>query len=867
MLSATPALIWMFAGVGLPWALIALPRKDWRDWPTIACLTLAFGPALVTAWMFILGSFTDTNLLRLDAVLIGTVVIAAVGWVWVWRKKTSPISVNSAQEPKTPLTGLEKLLLALIGIALTVRWIGVAYWPFTAYDALWVYGYEGRLYTLLGYIPKTIGYYPQFLPLQFTYLQLAVGGINDHAARAVLPWLHVGSILATYVLGQKLFNRRVGIIAAAIWTLYPHVGEWSRYGDLEIPVAFLFTAAAAFFLKAVSFQSPVTSHQSPENQNTSNTRRYAIIAGLLLGIGMWTKPTMGAFIWGVLLVISLKLLVISRQLGKSESKPGIWKLASGDFLQAIKPTVEVAFWTGLASIPLGAAWYVRNVLNGHPPIDLPPGYWQSLAAQSGVEFGWPLLAGAVLIVWVISRKSLVVSRQLGETQSRLRIGWLIIGVLLVATGVVPSIYNSGKIGITDNRMGLLEWVALGAGIVVLFRTLMQYARGRWTDEGKATAAKIGLALALALPYFVTWFYSYSYHYRLSFAIVPLMILPTAVILGAFSYRLSAASRVLKTAGAAAIIALSVHGIIAALYDPTAGSDWLWTDKLPDDHAKYASGNPALMEVVDGLQIYHDQHPGEQLHVVAPDVKRLPFFFPLDDIQIDGMPTHLSDLNGAKYFIYGVPESGGDFSTFRPGENQVLDSLALASTNPDDTSAVIRRAWGADDGIFKYTVYELNLEARFVRPNVLVPAEGDVVFGGFVRFLGYDIGGSLLWPNRKVIMHLYWEVLAPPPADYTLYLHLRDSDGTVLQAWDGPVTRTGDGNYYSTQVWEPGEYIVDERTLIVNTLDIPTEPIYQLVIGFYDPITQERVAMTLDGQPAEDGYTLQEKVKYQPQPPQ
>ena len=140
----------------------------------------------------------------------------------------------------------------MIGVALIVRWLGVAYWPSTAYDALWVYAYEGKLYTLLGYIPNTIGYYPQFLPLLETYLQLAVGGVNDHAARAVLPWLHIGSILAAYVLGRRLFNRRIGIYVAAIWALYPHVGEWSRYGDLEIPVAFLFTAAAAFFLLAWS---------------------------------------------------------------------------------------------------------------------------------------------------------------------------------------------------------------------------------------------------------------------------------------------------------------------------------------------------------------------------------------------------------------------------------------------------------------------------------------------------------------------------------------------------------------------------------------------------------------------------------------
>jgi len=55
-LAATPALLWMFLGLGLPWALLLLPRRDWRDPGVVGTLTLAFGPALLTAWMFILGT-------------------------------------------------------------------------------------------------------------------------------------------------------------------------------------------------------------------------------------------------------------------------------------------------------------------------------------------------------------------------------------------------------------------------------------------------------------------------------------------------------------------------------------------------------------------------------------------------------------------------------------------------------------------------------------------------------------------------------------------------------------------------------------------------------------------------------------------
>lgn len=852
-LLATPALLWLFFGFGLPWALVLLPHADWRDRGLVACLTLAFGPALLTAWMFVLGSVQSAPMLRLEYVLAGTAVMALAGWALVWRKYPLPLppsplrdegeTANSIRSVK--LATDEKLLIGLVGVALVVRWLGVAYWPSTAYDALWVYAYEGKLYTLTGMIPTTISYYPQFLPLLHTYLQLAVGGVNDHAARAVLPFLHLGSILATYVMGSKLFNRRVGIIAAAIWALYPHVGEWSRYGDLEVPMAFMFTGAAAFFVAAWTESSA---------GETYRRNRYALIAGLFLGIGMWTKPTMGAFIWGVALVIVVAIAIQAWfTWWRSESRQA---LAAG-----LRPRAQVVLITALASIPLGVVWYVRNILLGYEPIDLPPGFWQSLAARSGVELGWPLLALLVVCAWVLFKGAAISSQKppKGHPGDKiLRNDAVITGLVLVVVAVLPSIRNSGQADIGANRMQALEWIELLAGCTLIAVALVRWSRGRWTEAGKAIAAKLGWLALLGLPYFVTWFYSYSYHYRLSFAIVPLMIMPTAVMLAAWVK--TPVTRRWSVVYAAALVALALPGIRAPLYDPNAGWDWLWTDSLPDDHARYQSGNTALMAVVDGLQTYADQNT-EPMHVVAPGIKQLPFFFPTEDIRINTMPTRLDELEGVTYFIYGKPESGGDLNTFKPGSNQVIAALSMAAVKPDDKISIMRRAWGYDDGVLMYSVYELHLENRFKPPFLIAPTpEGDVVFGGLVRFLGHDIGGDTFWPGRKLTMHLYWQVLEPLPADYTIYIHLRDTDDTVQMAWDGPVTRTADGNYYSTLVWEPGEYITDERTLVFDNPDAPpADKAYRIVIGIYDPVSNQRLPVTINGEPASDGYTLSEQI--------
>lgn len=890
-LAATPALLWMFLGLGLPWALLFLPRRDWRDPGVVGTLTLAFGPALLTAWMFILGTIggaQNSALITRDLTLLGTAVIAALGWLLVWRKFSRP-SATTHHSPATnhlPLTADsqppatrfdERLLILLIGIALIVRWVGVAYWPSTAYDARWVYAYQGQLYALKGFIPPDIGYYPPFLALQHAWLHLAVGGVDDHAARAVLPWLHLGSILAAYTLGRLLFTRRVGIYLAAIWALYPHMGEWSRYGDLEVPLTFLFTAAAAFFLKAISDQLPGSRPAQGSTQHSalrteSSTIRYALIAGLLLGIGLWTKPTMGAFIWGVMLLVGLRLIwqlvshlpflaPLTNNLRTQDSvRSAVSRLA------VIRHVLLVPFFTALACIPLGAAWYLRNILLGHNAVDFPPGIWLERAARSGAEFGWPLLALLVGVAFMLSGAA--------SAKSRPAYRWLLSGTGLVLLATLPTILQPG-------RMGLVEWSALLIGIGLITWAIWKWLPTTGT-ETRRMVTLIGAAGLLALPYFVTWFYSYSYHYRLSFAIVPLLILPTAVLLARWTENrtITETQTLHKGPGLRSVLIgivitlLAVPGIINPLYDPNAGWDWLWTDKLPDDHARHRSGNQALMAVVDGLQIYLDTHDPqtEPLRVVAPGALQLPFFFPLENIDTNPTPTHISDLEGVTYFIYGVPESGGDFSTFTMGVNPVLDLLGRAVEGEDDQRTPLRRAWWADDGIFQFNVYELHLERRFTPPKDYAAVEGEITFGGMVRLLGYDLVGLELWQGRPLWMHLYWQVLERPDRDYFVYVHLRDRAGNLVQAWDGPVSWRDDGfqwdapNYYSSLIWEPGEYIVDRR---IPRLQEPIPPFaedYQIVVGLYDPQTNERLPLLVDGQVVGDGWAIPHPfvVKAEPQ---
>jgi len=809
-LKGLPLYLIAYFCVGTPWAWALLPFADRQSRVVMTAVAGALGAALITAWMFVLGTIsgqTGQALLRFDLIFAGMVIMAVVGVIAVrWRGSADSVP----QSVRVSFALDERVLIGMILAAVVVRWVVTSYWPFTMYDALWVYGYEARLYSLTGMIPTTIGYYPQFLPLQFTLAQLFVGGVSDHAARAVIPLLHVGTILAVYTLGVRLFTRRVGVFAAALWALYPHVGEWARAGDLEIPLTFSFTLAAVFFLLAWFGEAP--------------RRRYAVLSGVMLGIALWTKPTAGAFALGVGLMVALDLVRVRGQ----------WR--------AWLPRLEVAVLTGIACAPLGGVWYVRNLLLGHNAVDFPPSFWQTIAERGADEFSFPLLALVVTVAYLLV---------FYPNARKLAVGG---GLALILGALLPSMF-------APRRLTFIEIGLLIAGSLVLYRVLAQnFLRTTAAAGLRHDAARLGWVLVLAFPYFVVWFYSYSYHYRLSFAVVPLLILPTAVALARWITPARLAKARWRPVYGSALMLACLPSVINAVYDRNVGWDYLITGVMPDDDARYRSGNAALMNVVDGLRVWQQDHPAEPLIVAAPGVDRLPFFFPLADIRTTVVPSRLEQIADAHYFVYGSPESRMEYEAMPFLENQVVGALGRQE--------IVRRAWGLDDGIFRYDIYELDINARWTPVEPIEAAVDTVMFGDFARYVGFDIGGGEFWQGRRLIAHLYWEVTAPPPQDYSIYIHLRDPAGNMITGWDNPVART-DLGYYSTLMWEPGEFISDERVLQVPDeifqSATPPESIYgdgySIVIGMYDVNTQTRVPIFINGVPAGDGFEIESNINF------
>lgn len=104
---------------------------------------------------------------------------------------------------------------------------------------------------------------------------------------------------------------------------------------------------------------------------------------------------------------------------------------------------------------------------------------------------------------------------------------------------------------------------------------------------------------------------------------------------------------------------------------------------------------------------------------------------------------------------------------------------------------------------------------------------------------------------EITLDFTWRALAPPRANYTLYLHLLDDQGNFQAGADKSLTQ----ERYPSGMWLPGETITDTHRLRVPVAPLPSG-VYQLVAGLYDPVTQERLPLTAESaQTLPDGLLL------------
>jgi hypothetical protein len=132
-------------------------------------------------------------------------------------------------------------------------------------------------------------------------------------------------------------------------------------------------------------------------------------------------------------------------------------------------------------------------------------------------------------------------------------------------------------------------------------------------------------------------------------------------------------------------------------------------------------------------------------------------------------------------------------------------------------------------------------AEVVVPDPTQPPEPtglplDASFENGVVLLGYDV---VQGPD-SIRVSLSWQTDRPLDLDFTVFVHLRDGQGTPVAQGDGPPLA---GSWLSS-LWPMGYRLSDIHTVPLPAL-LPHGR-YELVAGLYDPPTGRRVALKAGG---------------------
>ncbi len=210
--------------------------------------------------------------------------------------------------------------------------------------------------------------------LSYTYSYLASGWEDPYLAKVIPALLAVACLGIVFYLGKALYDERTGWLAVLLFAFAPLFGRWASSGYADLPMAFYYTLGALFAWRTWKANAPVD----------------ALISGIAIGLGAWTK---NAMLPAVAFWLAFMLLGVLRK----------------------RISLKV-FAVALAACGIVAApWYARNLLEAG--LLMPATAWTDQASPGlsnllvfithpeNLGFtGWLILIGIVLaLVQVIRR--------------------------------------------------------------------------------------------------------------------------------------------------------------------------------------------------------------------------------------------------------------------------------------------------------------------------------------------------------------------------------------------------------------------------------------------------------------------------------
>jgi hypothetical protein len=126
------------------------------------------------------------------------------------------------------------------------------------------------------------------------------------------------------------------------------------------------------------------------------------------------------------------------------------------------------------------------------------------------------------------------------------------------------------------------------------------------------------------------------------------------------------------------------------------------------------------------------------------------------------------------------------------------------------------------------------------------------FWGQIQLDGVDLPGGPFHPGEAVPFTLYWRSANPLTVDLTTFVHLRDGSGNTLAQLDW--TPQDSLGFLPTVAWQPQQLVVDRQFLPLPA-DLPPGK-YRLVVGWYYPVTGDRLPLTASDLKDESGDVTQ-----------
>ncbi len=135
----------------------------------------------------------------------------------------------------------------------------------------------------------------------------------------------------------------------------------------------------------------------------------------------------------------------------------------------------------------------------------------------------------------------------------------------------------------------------------------------------------------------------------------------------------------------------------------------------------------------------------------------------------------------------------------------------------------------------------------VTTNESIANPTEIVLGDQIDLIGSHAQPRPVRAGEIVTVSLVWRALREPDANYTVFVHLRDSFGRTISQADSPPQ----SGAYPTTFWDAGEVVADEHPIPVPA-DLASGD-YTVVIGLYRLADGARLPITQGG--AGDEITL------------